>query len=442
MCHRLFDLKHFAETTQTTYLADIRAAHPHAFTRQRKLTPYPLLLQMFSQKGKSQFSELLDFYSAQGERPSVSTVGFYKARMKFNPHAVYLMMRDYMTKTYQEDANELAKLNGYLITAIDGSVFTLPSTEENAAIYGRTDPSNPNSAVQGKLSMLYDCVNKLVIDSFIGPRAANERKCARQHLAVLKQRLVQPTITIFDRGYFSMQLVDYLTENHQKFVIRLDKQKLKRYSTQLQSGEDKQFNVTFNRVQTNQYRDDPTFRAKLMTTQYVLRFVKIPLTNQKTGHQYDEILLTNLPESEFDLVGLRELYRLRWGIETAYNTLKNKMKLEEFSGTRDWLIQQDIYCCIWLYNVTMLIILDNNFVKKRPEDQYKYQMRPNISIAIGIVKTCFLPIILSTDRSVHNKYVTILDKLINEYLVPVRNKRTSHRKHPVNKSRYSYRYTY
>ncbi|WP_418658343.1 hypothetical protein [Clostridioides difficile] len=45
------------------------------------------------------------------------------------------------------------------------------------------------------------------------------------------------------------------------------------------------------------------------------------------------------------------MYHLRWTIETSYNRLKNRMKLEKFSGFKEILIYQDIYADIWLYNL-------------------------------------------------------------------------------------------
>ena len=52
------DFYEFIEEAPTIFLEDIREGNPCAFTRKRKTTPLKLMLQMFSQKGMSQFSEL------------------------------------------------------------------------------------------------------------------------------------------------------------------------------------------------------------------------------------------------------------------------------------------------------------------------------------------------------------------------------------------------
>lgn len=442
MKDRMTELKAYIEEGQVIYLEDIREGHPQAFTRRRKTTPLTLMLQMFAQKGHSQFSELLNFYEGQGRPLDISTVGFYKARMNYNPNAIKLMMTDYMSMIYENDDASLVKLNGYIVTAIDGSDIVLPSTAENAEKYGRANPEAPVSPVMAKLSLVYDCINKLVIDTCVGKYKHSERAFAAEHLSTLKETLRQPTITTFDRGYFSMRLVDQMMDAGQKFVMRMNTRNLKRYADQVASGEDRMFDMTFDRRQTNEYRNDRPFRMKLMNTTYPLRFVKIPLVKAETGETYDEMLLTNLTPDEFSLEGLKELYRLRWEIETAYNVLKNKMKLEEFSGVRERLILQDIYCCVWLYNLTMLLIIDANKAKALPEDRYKYEMKHNVSIAIGVVKTYFLKSLMSPTEKARQDSVDQMDTLIMKHLVPIRPGRSTKRKTGVNKSRRSYRYAY
>lgn len=436
------DFYEFIKKAPTIFLEEIREGNPQAFTRKRKTTPLTLMLQMFSQKGNSQFSELLNFYSLQNKPLDITTVAFYKARMKFNPKALHLMMEDYLSMAYEKYDDKLVKLNGYVVTAIDGSDIVLPSTEENIKIYGVNKPNQEISTVMAKISLLYDCVNKIVLDTCIEPYKFSERECASQHLKQLKKILTQPTITTFDRGYFSMKLINQMMESNQKFVMRMDKQNLKRYTGTLVSGEDRTVNVQFNRSETNKYRKSHSFRTKLMNTTYRLRFVKIPLVNGTTGETYDELLLTNLSPDEFSLEGLKELYRLRWEIETAYNILKNRMKLEEFSGIRDWLIRQDIYCCVWLYDLVMFYIIELNELETIPQERYKYEMRRNISISIGIVKTYFIQSLIEDTPEKRQKSVEQMSELIRQHLVPVRPNRISKRQYSINKSRRSYRYTY
>jgi hypothetical protein len=56
------------------------------------------------------------------------------------------------------------------------------------------------------------------------------------------------------------------------------------------------------------------------------RLVKVILPTGET-----EVLMTNLDES-FTISDLSEIYHLYWGVETAFNGIKNHQMLGTFSG--------------------------------------------------------------------------------------------------------------
>ena len=60
-----------------------------------------------------------------------------------------------------------------------------------------------------------------------------------------------------------------------------------------------------------------------------LRIVTITLENGKT-----ETLLTNLPSELMTIDDLEYIYGKRWGIETNYNTLKNRFYIENYSSKK------------------------------------------------------------------------------------------------------------
>jgi len=175
--------------------------------------------------------------------------------------------------------------------------------------------ANPeHSPVMGMMSTLYDCVNKMVLDIQVDEFKASERELAKAHLEVAKENFRQKMVTIFDWGYDSIRLVDQLQESGQKYLFRLPKTTLKTFSDQLEIGEDQVFNLNFDRLSTNDYRADSTFRMKIMNTTYPIRLDKIAMGTNPDGTIMEEILATNLSSEEFDIEGLKELYRLRWGI--------------------------------------------------------------------------------------------------------------------------------
>lgn len=58
-----------------------------------------------------------------------------------------------------------------------------------------------------------------------------------------------------------------------------------------------------------------------------LRIAKIEI-NEKTT----EYLISNLDKNEFCKEELKEIYEKKWQIEISYNSIKNKLKIEEFTG--------------------------------------------------------------------------------------------------------------
>ena len=66
-------------------------------------------------------------------------------------------------------------------------------------------------------------------------------------------------------------------------------------------------------------------------------------------------MITNLDRNEFKTEEFQKLYHLRWGIETKYNTIKNKLCLEDFSGKTVISILQDFYATMYLANLVAAI---------------------------------------------------------------------------------------
>lgn len=75
-----------------------------------------------------------------------------------------------------------------------------------------------------------------------------------------------------------------------------------------------------------------------------------------------------------------QIYDYRWGIETNYNTFKNRLEIENYSGTKRITIEQDIYAKFLFYNIfcyynNYLNRLINHHMRKKGKssenDKYK-----------------------------------------------------------------------
>jgi hypothetical protein len=76
------------------------------------------------------------------------------------------------------------------------------------------------------------------------------------------------------------------------------------------------------------------------------RIIKVQLTDNK-----DECLLTNLRE-DWSISTFKELYGMRWNVETAIDRLKNVMAIEAVTSDNPEFIRQDFAATIARYNTT------------------------------------------------------------------------------------------
>ena len=97
-----------------------------------------------------------------------------------------------------------------------------------------------------------------------------------------------------------------------------------------------------------------TLRNEGLPTELTVRFVRVTLDNGEY-----EVLATSLLDQEwYPLDCFKELYYLRWGIETFYGTLKTRLHLENFSGLSPEAIRQDFFATIFLTGVESILTLD------------------------------------------------------------------------------------
>ena len=95
---------------------------------------------------------------------------------------------------------------------------------------------------------------------------------------------------------------------------------------------------------------------------------------------------------------IAQLYHMRWGIETAYEMLKDRLQLENFTGTKPILLLQDIYSTIYVSNLAEDIIRDAEQEMEKKEQQRKHKMMLNRTISIGILKNDLIYIFLEKKK--------------------------------------------
>ena len=111
---------------------------------------------------------------------------------------------------------------------------------------------------------------------------------------------------------------------------------------------------------------------------------------------------------------------MRWSVETAYETLKSRLQIENFTGTKPQLLLQDIYSTIYVSNLSEDIILETQQELDEKDKKYKHKMMINQTISIGLLKNDLIYIILEKDKEKQETLFNNLYDDISKNLVPVR----------------------
>ena len=141
-----------------------------------------------------------------------------------------------------------------------------------------------------------------------------------------------------------MELYARLIELNTYFVVRLD-DSYKKERDRINSN-DSPIKLYLTAKRLKRFHN-PILKEKYSKELYLnLRIVDVELPNGEI-----KSLLTNIPKNVMTIDDLCQIYDYRWGIETNYNTLKNRLDIENFSGLKRITIEQDIYSDFLFYNV-------------------------------------------------------------------------------------------
>lgn len=238
------------------------------------------------------------------------------------------------------------RFHGYHLYAVDGMKGELPKTPELSTKYCESEKCR--TPVFHAVSA-FDVLNELFIRSEFHFGAADERALAGKMIDDVIQDVhykYEPQIWIFDRGFPSLSLIQKLLEHQLYFVMRVSSSFLKEVNEFRKSKYvDRQIHIEYSakRAAANHVNSNGI-------NEFDLRCVRIKLPNGK-----DEILITNLERKKFPKRDIKEIYRLRWGIETSFNYLKNAAFVEEFVSRTENGIAQDYYVSLLVYNFTTCI---------------------------------------------------------------------------------------
>lgn len=402
-----------------------RNGKSNVFVRNRKMPLEDLTYSMINRKGLTLKLELRGYMNISHPGTQISKPGYLKQRMKLNPEAFVDLYQFHNRNYYSDPETELYTLNGFLVLAVDGSDINIPTTPETLTLYGNAAKRGGKPCAQIGLGCLYDALNRMILDASINKVKFNEMAVAEAQLASVRETIGDhPFMVTMDRGYPSTAAFLRMIDSNTYFVARLKTSDYKAEQQAL-STNDEDVTIALTKSRRNHYIGTADEAIVMSRDSFMLRMVRVWLDEEHTAY---EILATNLPRELFPEECFSEIYHLRWRIETAYQTLKDRLQMENFTGTKPILLEQDIYSTIYVSNIAEDIARDIEQEQvEHLKNDYKHRMAVNRTLCIGLLKSDLIYILLEKDSARQDELFQKLYDEISENIVPVRLNRHYHR---------------
>ena len=340
---------------------------PQYFTRKSPLSFENTTLMILNLIKKSIKAELMDyFYQLDKDLNIPSRQAFSQAREKIS----YLAFKDFFDKSCElalDDAD--ARLfKGYRLFAVDGTSFAVGDIKRLGNHFGKSTSIAGNAMC--RISGVVDVLEKCLVNARVSPFSTGERTLAISQINEMES--VSNALYLFDRGYWSPELVETVIGNGQKFLMRISK------------GNEK---------------------AALKKT---LRHFSFTLPNGN-----EEILVTNLSDDEITDDELAVLYAKRWGVETKYLELKARLQIDKFSGESANIVLQDIYSTMYISNLVAFTCSEaDKLIREKTDNKgNKYVQKANRTTCISVFRKRFVDLCFMDDPLLQSM---ALDKLYND----------------------------
>ncbi|MDX2281768.1 MAG: IS4 family transposase [Saprospiraceae bacterium] len=320
-------------------------SNPGFFTRDRVLTFWQICWFIVNQSKRSLSIELEDHFSGQSLK-SCSKGAFSKARYRINP-VFFKDWHRHLVELLYSASKKMKTWRGFRLVGVDGSTLYLPSTQEMADEFGVQE----NQYVyipMARAGYAVDLLNGFCLGAWLGAMSEGEDVFAHEYLELSKER----DIVIYDRNFPSFEFIYKHLEWKIPFVMRC-KTGFNQVVQNFVATKKRQLTVEFpmTRVALKSLKS----QGCKVTNDHT---VKVRLLRIELGGEAEvEVLITSLLDAKkYPHSCFKTLYGLRWGIETQFDKIKNKMQIEIFSGHKPEAIYQDFYAVAIATNLhTMLV---------------------------------------------------------------------------------------
>ncbi|SKA59764.1 Transposase DDE domain-containing protein [Eubacterium uniforme] len=413
----LFEIIHNLSTDIDSFVK-----HPGIdFSRNRKLGFEKTICFLLSLSNLSTQDELLSFFDHHEHTPSLSAL--IQQRDKLRENLFPRLLNDFNShfpgnKTYK----------GYKLLACDGSDANIFHNPNDKSTYYR-NPGSEKGFNELHIDALYDLCNRTYqMINIDGRHDQNEQRALINFMRHYSDH--DNIIFIADRNYECWNIFATAQKQDLKFLIRAkditSNGILHTFHFDNDIGDmDCDININLTRQKRCIDKSNPkSYRvmATNVTFDYIkqgeegvfpltFRVVRFPISDDKY-----EAIITNLDRDIFPPDEIKQLYSMRWGIETSFRELKHTLALNKFHSKKVDHIHQEIFAKVIMYNFCSTITM--HVAHKVQKKKHSYQI--NFSRAIKECKYFF-----SCKSGIDPPDV---ENIIQKYMLPIRLGRTNPRK--------------
>jgi len=358
------------------------------FTRNRKISFEQTLLFPIIATNGTLSTEILNFFP-ESSMPTVSAM--IQQRNKLREDVFKSLFYDFTSKLPKDK-----KYHNLQLISCDGSHLNAPYNPKNEFTY--------TNCIEGRkgfnqylLNAMFDVLNNVYLDAVVqGYHSMDENDAFCTMLQRCSSQDRFSSVFLLDRGYCSYNTIATIIHASQYFVIRGKEPMVKKLiddnvEDSYADAIDTNAVINIGRRNTSQNRVLENFRFINIKGRYdfipvhsdEIDSLKIRIVKFKISDTNYEYILTNLPPTDFSISNIKELYRLRWNIETSFRELKYADGLVHFHSVKNNFSIDEIFAKLILHNFSSSVVALAE-AKTRNKTKYTYVINKTKAIKLCI----------------------------------------------------------
>lgn len=276
------------------------------------------------------------------------------ARLKMGVD-VFKSIFDKFVSTFKDEA--APDFYGHVTVMFDGTSMTTPDTQSNLEKFGKhTSGRGQSGFPQMRMVALMTLFSRRIIDVNYAPCKGKKTGERTLMFEILKRCTNINFLYLFDAGFYSFPLINYMAENGLQYIIKIAKSVKVKAIAGSRMADGSYLSVLNGKIVESV--DPETGRIKWEKKEITVRVIDFCIPGFRPVR-----LITSLLDSTISAKEIVIHYHKRWDIEIAFDELKTHQCATLtgqmptlFRSKRSELVEQELYAMLIVYNLIRSLI--------------------------------------------------------------------------------------